>query len=277
MTKGRKVESIILRVLIFAAAAATFAVLLFLLAYILINGLPNIKPSLFSLEYNTENASLMPVLVNTVIMTALSLVIAIPFGIFSAIFLVEYAKKGNKFVGIIRITAETLSGIPSIVYGLFGMLFFVSALKWGYSILAGAFTMSIMILPLIMRTTEEALKSVPDTYREGSFGLGAGKLRTIFRIVLPAAVPGIMAGVILAIGRIMGETAALMYTAGTVPKMASSPMDSGRTLAVHMYNLSSEGLYMDQAYATAVILLIVVVGMNTLSAVAARKLTKGTR
>jgi len=252
-------------------------VLLFLLAYILINGLPNIKPSLFSLEYNTENASLMPALVNTVIMTALSLVIAIPFGIFSAIFLVEYAKKGNKFVGIIRITAETLSGIPSIVYGLFGMLFFVSALKWGYSILAGAFTMSIMILPLIMRTTEEALKSVPDTYREGSFGLGAGKLRTIFRIVLPAAVPGIMAGVILAIGRIMGETAALMYTAGTVPKMASSPMDSGRTLAVHMYNLSSEGLYMDQAYATAVILLIVVVGMNTLSAVAARKLTKGTR
>ena len=277
MTKGRKVESIILRVLIFAAAAATFAVLLFLLAYILINGLPNIKPSLFSLEYNTENASLMPALVNTVIMTALSLVIAIPFGIFSAIFLVEYAKKGNKFVGIIRITAETLSGIPSIVYGLFGMLFFVSALKWGYSILAGAFTMSIMILPLIMRTTEEALKSVPDTYREGSFGLGAGKLRTIFRIVLPAAVPGIMAEVILAIGRIMGETAALMYTAGTVPKMASSPMDSGRTLAVHMYNLSSEGLYMDQAYATAVILLIVVVGMNTLSAVAARKLTKGTR
>ena len=277
MTKGRKVESIILRVLIFAAAAATFAVLLFLLAYILINGLPNIKPSLFSLEYNTENASLMPALVNTVIMTALSLVIAIPFGIFSAIFLVEYVKKGNKFVGIIRITAETLSGIPSIVYGLFGMLFFVSALKWGYSILAGAFTMSIMILPLIMRTTEEALKSVPDTYREGSFGLGAGKLRTIFRIVLPAAVPGIMAGVILAIGRIMGETAALMYTAGTVPKMASSPMDSGRTLAVHMYNLSSEGLYMDQAYATAVILLIVVVGMNTLSAVAARKLTKGTR
>ena len=277
MTKGRKVESIILRVLIFAAAAATFAVLLFLLAYILINGLPNIKPSLFSLEYNTENASLMPALVNTVIMTALSLVIAIPFGIFSAIFLVEYAKKGNKFVGIIRITAETLSGIPSIVYGLFGMLFFVSALKWGYSILAGAFTMSIMILPLIMRTTEEALKSVPDTYREGSFGLGAGKLRTIFRIVLPAAVPGIMAGVILAIGRIMGETAALMYTAGTVPKMASSPMDSGRTLAVHMYNLSSEGLYMGSAYATAVILLIVVVGMNTLSAVAARKLTKGTR
>lgn len=157
------------------------------------------------------------------------------------------------------------------------MLFFVTALGWGYSILAGAFTMSIMILPLIMRTTEEALKAVPDTYREGSFGLGAGKLRTIFRIVLPAAVPGIMAGVILAIGRIMGETAALMYTAGTVPDIAATPMSSGRTLAVHMYNLSSEGLYMDQAYATAVILLVVVVAMNALSAFAARKLTKGTR
>lgn len=277
MTKGRKIESIILRVLIYAAAAITFAVLLFLLAYILINGVPNIKPSLFSLEYNTENAFLMPALINTVIMTLLSLVIAIPFGIFSAIFLVEYAKKGNRFVGIIRLTTETLQGIPSIVYGLFGMLFFVTALGWGYSILAGAFTMSIMILPLIMRTTEEALKAVPDTYREGSFGLGAGKLRTIFRIVLPAAVPGIMAGVILAIGRIMGETAALMYTAGTVPDIATTPMSSGRTLAVHMYNLSSEGLYMDQAYATAVILLVVVVAMNALSAFAARKLTKGTR
>lgn len=277
MTKGRKIESIILRVLIYAAAAVTFAVLLFLLAYILINGVPNLKPSLFSLEYNTENASLMPALINTVIMTFLSLIIAIPFGIFSAIFLVEYANKGNRFVGIIRLTTETLQGIPSIVYGLFGMLFFVTALGWGYSILAGAFTMSIMILPLIMRTTEEALKAVPDTYREGSFGLGAGKLRTIFRIVLPAAVPGIMAGVILAIGRIMGETAALMYTAGTVPDIAATPMSSGRTLAVHMYNLSSEGLYMDQAYATAVILLVVVVAMNALSAFAARKLTKGTR
>ena len=274
MTKGRKIESIILRVLIYAAAAVTFAVLLFLLAYILINGVPNLKPSLFSLEYNTENASLMPALINTVIMTLLSLVIAIPFGIFSAIFLVEYAKKGNRFVGIIRLTTETLQGIPSIVYGLFGMLFFVTALGWGYSILAGAFTMSIMILPLIMRTTEEALKAVPDTYREGSFGLGAGKLRTIFRIVLPAAVPGIMAGVILAIGRIMGETAALMYTAGTVPDIAATPMSSGRTLAVHMYNLSSEGLYMDQAYATAVILLVLVVGINALSSVIARKLTK---
>ena len=196
------------------------------------------------------------------------------FGIFSAIFLVEYSGKGNKFVEVIRLTTETLSGIPSIVYGLFGMLFFVNTLDWGFSILAGAFTLSIMILPLIMRTTEEALKSVPDSYREGSFGLGAGKLRTVFRIVLPSAVPGILAGVILAIGRIVGETAALIYTAGSVAQIPKSVMGSGRTLAVHMYHLSSEGLYMDQAYATAVILLVLVVGINTLSGMIARKLTK---
>ena len=207
-------------------------------------------------------------------MILMSLLLAVPFGIFAAIYLVEYAKKGNKMISVVRVTAETLSGIPSIVYGLFGMLFFVNALDWGFSLLAGAFTMAIMILPLIMRTTEEALKAVPDSFREGSFGLGAGKLRTVFRIVLPSAIPGVLAGVILAIGRIVGETAALMYTSGTVAQIPDSIMGSGRTLALHMYNLSSEGLYMDQAYATAVILLILVVGINTLSSVIARKLTK---
>ena len=164
--------------LVMLGAIITFAVLLFLIAYILINGVPHIKPSLFALEYTSENASLMPALINTIIMTLLSLLIAVPFGIFSAIFLVEYAGKGNKFVEVIRLTTETLSGIPSIVYGLFGMLFFVNTLGWGFSLLAGAFTLAIMILPLIMRTTEEALKAVPDSFREGSFGLGAGKLRT---------------------------------------------------------------------------------------------------
>ena len=213
-------------------------------------------------------------MINTVVMTLLSLLIAVPFGIFSAIFLVEYAGKGNKFIEVIRLTTETLSGIPSIVYGLFGMLFFVNTLKWGFSVLAGAFTLSIMILPLIMRQTEEALKAVPDSYREGSFGLGAGKLRTVFRIVLPSAVPGILAGVILAIGRIVGETAALIYTAGTVAQVPKNVLGSGRTLAIHMYMLSSEGLYMNQAYATAVILLVLVVAINTLSGVAAKKLTK---
>lgn len=266
--------SLIMMLLVMFGAVLTFLVLIFLIVYILGHGVPYLKPSLFSLHYTSENASLMPALINTVIMTGLSLLIAVPLGIFAAIFLVEYAKRGNKFMGVIRLTTETLSGIPSIVYGLFGMLFFVNTLGWGFSLLAGAFTLSIMILPLIMRQTEESLKSVPDSYREGSFGLGAGKLRTVFRIVLPSAVPGILAGVILAIGRIVGETAALMYTAGTVAKVPSGVMGSGRTLAVHMYNLASEGLYMDQAYATAVVLLVLVVGINTLSGVIAKRLTK---
>jgi len=266
--------SFIMMLLVMASAVITFFVLFFLIAYVLIHGVPHIKPSLFALEYTSENASLMPALINTVIMTLLSLLIAVPFGIFSAIFLVEYAGKGNKFVEVIRLTTETLQGIPSIVYGLFGMLFFVNTCGWGFSLLAGAFTLSIMVLPLIMRSTEEALKSVPDSYREGSFGLGTGKLRTVFKIVLPSAIPGILSGVILAIGRIVGETAALIYTAGTVAQVPFNVFGSGRTLAVHMYNLSSEGLYMDQAYATAVVLLVLVVGINTLSGVLARKLSK---
>ena len=267
--------SALLALLVLLSAFLTFAVLLFLIVYILIHGIPYISADLFALKYNSDNVSLFPALVNTIVMTLLSLLIAVPFGIFSAIFLVEYAKKGNKFVEIIRLTTETLSGIPSIVYGLFGLLFFVTALGWGLSLLAGAFTLAIMILPLIMRTTEEALKSVPDSYREGSFGLGAGKLRTIFRIVLPSAVPGILAGVILAIGRIVGETAALMYTSGTVAQIPQNVMGSGRTLALHMYVLANEGLHTDKAYATAVILLILVICINMLSGVIAKKITKG--
>ena len=176
--------SFIVRALIFLAAALTFGALLFIIFYILIKGIPHIRPELFALHYNTENVSMFPAIVNTVITTVCSLGIAAILGIFTAIYLVEYAKRGNKIVGLIRLTAETLSGIPSIVYGLFGMLFFVTYLEFGYSILAGALTLSIMILPLIMRTTEEALKAVPDSYREASFGLGAGKLRTVFKVVL---------------------------------------------------------------------------------------------
>ena len=216
----------------------------------------------------------MPSLINTFIMTFMSLIIAAPLGIFAAIYLVEYAKKGNKLVKVIRITAETLSGIPSIVFGLFGMLFFVTALHWGMSLLAGSFTLVIMVLPLIMRTSEEALKAVPDSYREASFGLGAGKLRTIFTIVLPSAVPGILAGVILAIGRIIGETAALLYTSGTVAQIPDL-MGSGRTLALHMYVLSSEGLHMNEASATAVVILIFVLIINGLSSMLAKRIAKG--
>ena len=266
--------SLLVMLLVVLSAVATIAALIFLILYILVNGIPYINADLFSWNYTSENCSVIPAAINTVIMAAISLLLAVPFGIGSAIYLVEYAKKGNKLVKVIRVTAETLTGIPSIVYGLFGMLFFVKALGWGLCLLSGAATMAIMILPLIMRTTEEALKSVPDSFREGSFGLGAGKLRTVFRIVLPSAVPGILAGVILAIGRIVGETAALIYTAGTVAQVPKNVLGSGRTLAIHMYMLSSEGLYMNQAYATAVILLVLVVAINTLSGVVAKKLTK---
>jgi len=276
-TYKRDPTSLVLFLLVIVSTILTIGLLLFLIGYIMIKGIPHIKPELFQWKYNTLNVSLMPALINTVIITIISLLIAAPIGIFSAIYLVEYAKKGNKLVAIIRITAETLSGIPSIVYGLFGLLFFVTALGWGMSLLAGAFTLSIMILPLIMRTTEEALKAVPNSYREGSYGLGAGKLRTVFKIVLPSAMPGILAGVILGIGRIVGESAALIYTAGTVaeiPKGSDFLFDSTRTLSVHMYALASEGLYVNQSYATAVILLIIVVLINYLSGFISKKLSK---
>ena len=271
----RKPLSFCLRLAVLLAAGIVTLIILFLVGYILVKGIPHLTPSLFAWKYNSENVSLMPALINTVIMTVLSLVTAAPLGIFSAIYLVEYARRGNKLVSVVRMAAETLSGIPSIVYGLFGMLFFVVALGWGLSLLAGAFTLAIMILPLIMRTTEEALLSVPDTYREGSFGLGAGRLRTVFSVVLPSAVPGILAGIILAVGRVVGETAALIFTAGTVAKLPASLLSSTRTLSVHMYNLSNEGLFVDQTYATAVVLLLLVVCINALSGFMAKKITGG--
>ena len=267
--------SLILAVLVGLAALITVLTLVFILGYILVKGIPNLSADLFQLEYNSENVSMFPSIINTILMTLLSLVIAGPLGIFEAVYLVEYAKKGNKLVSVVRVTAETLTGIPSIVYGLFGMLFFVTTLKWGYSMLAGAFTLAIMVLPVIMRTTEEALLAVPDMYREASFGLGAGRLRTIFVVILPSAIPGILSGIILSIGRIVGETAALMYTAGTVAELPSSVMSSARTLSLHMYTLASEGLHIDKAYATAVVLLLVVLVINWISGRIARKIKKG--
>ena len=268
----RKYSEKILAVVTWGAAAMTLGTLAFLVLFILIRGIPNLKPSLFALEYNSENVSLLPPLISTALITLYSLALAVPLGVGSAIYLAEYAKRGSRAVKLIRVTAETLSGIPSIVYGLFGWLFFVSALHWGYSVLAGTFTLSIMILPLIIRASEEALKAVPDTYREASFGIGAGRLRTVFRVVMPPAMPGILAGVILAIGRIVGETAALIYTAGTVAQIPPDAMSSVRTLSVHMYALSNEGLYMNQAQATAVVLLVLVAGINALSGVIAKRI-----
>lgn len=266
--------SLVLAAVTWLSALLTAAVVVFLIGYILYHGIPNLSlPGIFAWEYNGENQSMTPAIINTFIMVALTLLLAVPIGVGAAIYLVEYAKKGNKLVKVIRITAETLSGIPPIVYGLFGFIVFVITLGWSYTLIAGVITMAIMILPLIMRTTEEALMAVPDSFREGSFGLGAGKLRTVFRIVLPSAVPGILAGIILAIGRIVGESAALIFTSGTNAVVAKSLFTSASTLSVHLYALLTEGLYTEQAYAVAVVLLFVVIGINALSNVVAKKLT----
>ena len=270
--RKRYFGSLFLKGMVCFCAALTLFIIVFLVGFILVKGIPHITRELFSPVYTTENASLLPAMLNTFIVTALALLIAVPLSVAAAVFLTEYSERSSFLVRIIRITAETLSGIPSIVYGLFGMLFFVTALGWRYSLIASIMTLVIMILPLILRTSEEAIKSVPDLYREASFGLGAGKLRTIWKIVLPCAMPGILSGIILATGRIVGETAALLYTAGTATKMAGSVMDSGRTLAVHMYSLSREGLYMNQAYATAVVLLVLVLLMNGIAGFLAKKI-----
>ena len=280
--RTHRVTSVLLRALVYLGALLTAVVLVFLVGYILVKGVPYLTPSLFAWEYNSDNVSLTPALVNTLLMAGLALLIAVPIGVGSAIYLVEYAKRGSKFVQVVRTTTETLQGIPSIIYGLFGLLFFVTALGWGLSLMAGACTLAIMVLPVIMRTTEEALVAVPDAYREGGFGLGAGRLRTVFRCVLPSAIPGIIGGVILALGRCVGEVAALIFTAGSVasvPNFASEGIfalfDSTRTLAVHMYVLASEGLHVNETYATAVVLLVVVVLLNLLANYAAKKMNKG--
>ena len=271
-----KTQARIYRFAAYAGAFFSMFVLVLIVGYILIKGIPNLTPELFAWKYTSNNVSMLPSIINTFLMTLLSLLVCVPLGIGAAIYLTEYAKRGSKLVKLVRMTAETLSGIPSIIYGLFGSLFFVVALKMGLSLLSGALTLSIMVLPTIMRTTEEALLAVPDSYREGSFGLGAGRLRTTFKVVLPSAVPGILSGVILAVGRIVGETAALIYTAGTVAKVPDSLLDSTRTLAVHMYTISTEGLYIDQSYATAVVLLVVVLGINALSTFIAKRIGRRT-
>lgn len=268
----RDPKSLLLFLSVCTAVLLTMLSLLFLVVYILVKGVPHLTPGLFAVSYTSENVSLLPALANTLSIIVLSLLFAVPAGTGAAVYLTEYARRGNRLVNLVGITAETLAGIPSIVYGLFGSLFFVKYLGLGLSLLSGALTLSIMILPLIMRTTEEALRGVPDSYREGSFGLGAGKLRTVFSVVLPSAVPGILSGVILGTGRIVGESAALIFTAGTVAEIATSLFSSARTLSVHMYTISGEGLYISQAYATAVVLLAVVVLINALSGFAAKKI-----
>lgn len=267
-------KSLVVMILVMLSAVFAVGILLFLMIYILANGIPHLTAEQFEWKYTPDNQSMMPAIINTLTMTVLTLLIAVPVGIFAAVYLVEYAKRGNKLVKIIRITTETLSGIPSIVYGLFGFLLFNMQLGWQYAMLGGIITLAIMILPLIIRTTEEALLAVPDSYREGSYGLGAGKMRTVFRIILPAAIPGIMSGVILSIGRIVGESAALIYTSGTFRSTPSGIWDSSATLTVHMYVQSNEGLHVNQAFASGVILLVLTFLINLASDLIERHIAK---
>ena len=274
ISKTRTIEAVLWRLLVNLAAILTMAEMLFIVIYILVKGIPNLSLGLFSLHYTTDNQSLMPSLLHTIELTIMGLLLAVPLGVFAAVFMNEYAKKGSKLVALTGITSETLTGIPSIVYGLFGLLFFVEACHLRKTLISGALTIAIMVLPTILRTTQEALLAVPDTFREASYGLGAGKLRTVFKVILPTAMPGILSGIILAIGRIVGESAALIYTAGTITDKFAAPLDSGRTLAVHMYLLSNEGLYTDEAYATAGVLLILVLLLNLGSKAVANRITK---
>lgn len=272
---SRSPLSLVLMILVMLSALFAVGMLLFIIGYILVNGVQHITPEQFSWEYTSENVSMMPAIVNTLLMTLMTLLAAVPTGVFAAVYLVEYSKRGSKLVKVIRLTTETLSGIPSIVFGLFGYLMFNISFGWSFSILAGVLTLSMMILPLIIRTTEEALLAVPDSYREGSFGLGAGKMRTVFRVILPTAVPGIMSGVVLAVGRIVGESAALIFTSGSGHNLPSGLVGSGSstaTLTVHMYILSNEGLHVNEAFASAVILLAVTFVINLISGIIERRI-----
>ena len=274
--KQRKAKSLILKALVWLCGVLTVGILIYILLFILVRGIPNINLQFLFGEYNSDTLSAFSSIVTTLEMIVISLVIAVPVGVFCAIYLTEYAKRGNKAVKAIRLAVDTLAGIPSIVYGLFGMIFFVTMLGLRASILSGIGTVSIMILPVIISSSEEAIKAVPDMYREGSLGLGATRLRTVFTIVLPTAMPGILSGVILAIGRIVGETAALIFTSGT-NVMENPTLDlfaSQRTLAIHMYMLASEGLphSKDMAFATGAILIAIVFLVNFLATKLAGKL-----
>lgn len=265
----------VVKIFVWLSSIFTIGMLLYMVGFILWNGIPALKPELFEWDYTTTNVSMMPAIISTLIIILIALLLAAPIGIFTSFYLVEYADRDSKFLPIIRLATDTLAAVPSIVYGLFGMLFFVIEMHWGYSHIAGILTITIMILPIIISSTEEALRSVDDSLRMASFGLGAGKLRTIFTVVLPVAMPGILSGVILAIGRIVGESAALLYTLGSATNMFNSFFGSGRTLAVHMYVLSSEGFHVNEAYATATVLIVIVLIINFISTYISTKISSG--
>lgn len=276
--KSRKIfkPGLLARFFVKGGALITLAVILTIVVYILVNGIPNLNSKLFAWEYNSENVSMMPAIVNTVVMVVVTLLMSVPIGIGAAVYMVEYVKKESKLAKIIKLATQTLAGVPSIVYGLFGALFFVKYLRLQLSILSGCLTLGIMILPIVMETTEEALRMVPVSYKEGSLALGATRVQTIFKVMLRPATPGILSAVIIAVGRIVGESAALVFTAGTIAQPMTSILNSGRSLSVHMYVLSGEGLYIKQTYATATVLMLLVLILNGISSLIARKLEKNT-
>ncbi|STQ87082.1 phosphate ABC transporter permease PstA [Helicobacter muridarum] len=265
--------SLLLNISLKLSIILVLGIFVLLVGFIFFKGIGAFSFKFLEWQYNSNNISMMPAIINTLQMIIFALLLSIPFGIFGAIFLTEYSHKKSKIISFVQIVSETLVGIPSIVYGLFGYLAFVVYFGFKTSIIAGVLTLSIMILPLILRSTQEALLNVPESYKEASFALGISKLRTIFYILLPAAIPGILAGIILSIGRIIGESAALLYTSGSVAQMAGL-FDSGRTLSVHLYALSSEGLYINEAYSSAMILILLVLLINICSNLIAKKFTR---
>lgn len=277
----REFKDNVLRSFIWLAAALTVGFLFWIIWYILSNGLQHVDWHFISDNYTRtgDEHGIFPMIISTIYMVIASIAVAAPLGIMTAIYLTEYAKVGSRLVKVIRFCTESLAGIPSIIFGLFGMTFFVAILGFGFSILSGALTLSILILPVIIRTTEEALMAVPQTYREGSYGLGASKIYTIWRLILPSAMPGIMTSVILSIGRVIGESAPVFLTAGMVARIPDSLMDSGRTLTVHLYKLTTELFTIEewnQAYGTATVLIVVVLLINMITKLIAKRYNTAT-
>lgn len=275
LKKSRRRKDLVLSSLIWMSAAFTIGSLLWITWYVLYNGLKHVNWAFISDNYTRtgDEHGIYPMIVSTVYMVIASVSVAVPISIMTAIYLTEFAKAGSRVVRLTRFCVEALAGIPSIIFGLFGMTFFVAALGFGFSILSGALTLSLLILPVIIRTTEEALMAVPDSYREGSYGLGASKIHTIWRLILPSAVPGILTSVILSIGRIIGESAPVFLTAGMVAQIPTSILDSGRTLTVHLYKLTTELFTVeqwDQAYGTATVLIVIVLVINVLTRIIAK-------
>lgn len=267
--KRTRIGDNILKVLIYLAAGVAIALLVGIMGYVFVRGLPQVSWQLLSTVQSSLKGTfgILGNIINTIYIIVITLIIAAPIGIGSAIYLNEYAKPG-KLVRTIEFTTEILSGIPSIIFGLFGMVFFGMTLKLGYSVLTGSFTLTLMVLPLITQNTQEALKTVPDSYRSGALGIGATKWYMIRTILLPSAAPGILTGVILSIGRIVGESAALLFTAGSgfqLPKnLFGKLFESSGTLTIQLY-LSMQKAKYDQAFGIAVVLLIIVLGINLLT------------